>query len=43
MKTDQDNLPALPEGWAMATIGDFAIKVQYGTSAKTSEVSLASP
>ncbi len=34
---DTSNLPDLPEGWVWATIEQVAIKVQYGSSAKTNE------
>ena len=31
------SLPELPKGWVWATVGQLAIKVQYGSSAKTNE------
>jgi type I restriction enzyme S subunit len=33
----KDNLPELPKGWVWATVGQLAVKVQYGSSAKTNE------
>ena len=34
---DTSTLPDLPKGWVWATVGQLAIKVQYGSSAKTNE------
>src|SRR3989304_1433105 len=34
---DTSNLPELPKGWVWATVGQLAVKVQYGSSAKTNE------
>jgi len=35
-KLEIDALPCLPEGWCWTTVEQLAVKVQYGTSAKTS-------
>ncbi|MBP6479598.1 MAG: restriction endonuclease subunit S [Pseudomonadales bacterium] len=36
---DTTDLPELPEGWVWATVGQLACLVEYGSSAKTSDVS----
>ncbi len=34
---DTSTLPELPKGWVWATVGQLAVKVQYGSSAKMNE------
>ena len=40
---DTSNLPELPRGWVWATVEQLAVKVQYGSSAKTNESSSGVP
>jgi len=40
---DATNLPELPEGWVWATVEQMSILVEYGSSAKTSEVPSGMP
>lgn len=40
---DTANLPPLPEGWTWATVEQLSTRVQYGSSAKTSEDSAGIP
>jgi type I restriction enzyme S subunit len=40
---DTAGLPPLPKGWTRATVGQLSTRVQYGSSAKTSEDSTGVP